>query len=157
MINLLISARFVQNYLKKFEYDNAEQDDLWEALTEQAHTDGTLSQALTIKQIMDTWTLRKGYPLVTINRATGSNQITLTQKWFLLNPLNTIQGTAEYDEYKWYIPFSYTSQETPNWDFESPTTWFMPNQAQCNDALFYFRLKFLIKLLYIVHVCFFFK
>ena len=40
----------------------AEQDDLWHYLTEQAHRDKTLPKDLTVKNIMDTWTLQMGFP-----------------------------------------------------------------------------------------------
>ena len=40
----------------------AEQDDLWQYLTEQAHKDKTLPEDLTVKIIMDTWTLQMGFP-----------------------------------------------------------------------------------------------
>ena len=43
-------------------YQAAEQDDLWRYLTEQAHKDKTLPQDLTVKTIMDTWTLQMGFP-----------------------------------------------------------------------------------------------
>ena len=66
---------------------------------------------------MDAWTLKKGYPVVTISR--NENELTLTQDWFLLNPQNTIQNTTEYDTYKWYIPFTFTTQELLNWDMKS--------------------------------------
>jgi aminopeptidase N len=45
----------LKNYLQKYQFKNAEQDDLWEELTKQAHLDGTLDSKLTVKEIMDTW------------------------------------------------------------------------------------------------------
>jgi aminopeptidase N len=116
--------------LKYYQNSNAEQDDLWAFLTAAAREDGTLIDTVSVKDIMDTWTLRKGYPVVTVAR-TG-NQIRLTQKWFLLNPLNTIQNTPEYNEYKWYIPFTFTTKDELNYDFETAPRWFMPEQPQRN-------------------------
>ena len=46
----------------------AEQDDLWRHLTAQAHEDSTLSKEVTVKEIMDTWTLQMGYPVVNVER-----------------------------------------------------------------------------------------
>jgi len=40
-------------------YGNAVQDDLWESFTQQAKTD-KVSLPATVKQIMDTWTLKMG-------------------------------------------------------------------------------------------------
>ena len=120
--------------MKKYAYGNAVQDNLWESLTEQAHLDGSLDQSLTVKMIMDTWTLQKGYPVVTITRNNNNNQLTLTQKWFLLNPLNTVQGTSEYDSYRWYIAFTYTTKQQQNWNIETPPNWFLKDQQQRKKA-----------------------
>lgn len=69
----------VSNYLKKHKYNNAEQDDLWQSLTEQAHSDGVLGKELTVKTIMDTWTLQTGYPLVTVKRNYDDHSVEISQ------------------------------------------------------------------------------
>jgi aminopeptidase N len=56
------------NYLKAHKYSNARQDDLWQELTQQAHQDCSLPSNVTVKEIMDTWTLQTGYPVVTVTR-----------------------------------------------------------------------------------------
>lgn len=68
----------VSTYLKTHKFGNAEQDDLWAALTEQAHNDKVLAPELTVKQIMDSWTLQTGYPLLTVERdyKTGAAYVT---------------------------------------------------------------------------------
>jgi aminopeptidase N len=98
-------------------------------LTEQAHDDGTLERPVTVKDIMDTWTLKKGYPIVTITR--NARTLNIKQRYFLLNPLNSIQNTPEYDTYKWYIAFTYTTKDELDWDFEKTPNWFMPKDPQC--------------------------
>ncbi len=59
-------------YLKKFSYSNAESKDLWESLEQ-------FSNGLNINDIMDSWTNKPGYPVVSFN---GSH---LLQERFLLN------------------------------------------------------------------------
>lgn len=49
-------------------FKSATQDDLWEALTEEAHQVRVLSPNMNVKQIMDTWTLQTGFPLITVTR-----------------------------------------------------------------------------------------
>lgn len=53
-------------------YDNAVQDDLWNALEKQAANDEIILPA-TVKEIMDSWTLKKNYPVVTIIRDYGES------------------------------------------------------------------------------------
>ena len=63
-------------------YKAAEQDDLWHHLTSQAHIDKTLPEDVTVKQIMDTWTLQMGFPVITVTRNYDDKTAKLTQvKW----------------------------------------------------------------------------
>jgi aminopeptidase N len=109
----------------KFQYSNAKQDDLWESMTEQANKDSTLDPSLTVKEIMDTWTLRKGYPVVYVERNQTANTLTFKQDWFLLNPLNTVRPD-EKAEYKWYVPFTYTTKSKPDFNLTQNVTWIKP-------------------------------
>lgn len=69
----------VSNYLEKHKYKNAEQDDLWESLTEQAHKTNALPKNLTVKTIMDSWTVQTGYPVITVHRQEGKESVELKQ------------------------------------------------------------------------------
>lgn len=83
MMNLFLGEETfrtgVSNYLKKHAYDNAEQDDLWESLTEEAHKRGKLPKDMTVKNIMDTWTLQTGYPVITVTRNYETGTATIEQ------------------------------------------------------------------------------
>lgn len=69
----------IQRYLKKFEYANAEQDDLWAVLTEEAHARGSLIEDITVKTVMDTWTLYTGYPVLQVRRNYNTGTVTIHQ------------------------------------------------------------------------------
>lgn len=60
-------------------FQAAEQDDLWRFLTEQAHKDNKLSKDVTVKDIMDTWTLQMGFPVVNVQRNYETNTATVSQ------------------------------------------------------------------------------
>jgi len=60
-------------------YQSAEQNDLWSALTKQAYKDKVLDSSVSVKEIMDTWTLQTGFPLITVTRNYDNGSITLTQ------------------------------------------------------------------------------
>ena len=64
-------------------YRAAEQDDLWEYFTAQAHKDKTIPDDVTIKTIMDTWTLQMGFPVVNVKRFYDKNQARLQQVEFI--------------------------------------------------------------------------
>lgn len=97
----------VSNYLKKHEYKNAKQDDLWAALTEVAHSQQALPKELSVKEIMDTWTLQVGYPIVNVERNYDSNSAELSQSRYLSDRDRTRDDT----DFCWWIPLTYTNAE----------------------------------------------
>jgi aminopeptidase N len=115
--------------------NNANQDNLWHELTLQGHADKTLDSNLSIKTIMDSWTLKMGYPVVNIQRLFNSTENTVSllvsQKWFLLNPLSKLYKQPNvYETNKWYIPFTYTTKSELNFAFESRPFWIEPIDAK---------------------------
>lgn len=96
----------LHNYLTKFEYGNAIQDDLWEAMTINGRKDKVLDERFTVKEIMDSWTSQTaGYPVVTVQR--NGNDVILTQQRYFLPHKN------ENDTTRWFIPISYASSRRP--------------------------------------------
>lgn len=49
-------------------YKSAYHNDLWDALTEQAQADRVMDNTLTVKDVMDTWILQPGFPVVNVTR-----------------------------------------------------------------------------------------
>ncbi|XP_068233228.1 aminopeptidase N-like [Palaemon carinicauda] len=122
MQHFLTEATFrkgLTNYLNALKFDNAEQDDLWKYLTEAGHADSTLPAELTVKLIMDTWTLKEGYPVVSVSRE--GNSATLVQEWFRLSRKSTNASSSQ--EPGWWIPVSYTSQPNSNFSVTRASHW----------------------------------
>uniref|UniRef100_A0A3Q1B8L0 Aminopeptidase n=1 Tax=Amphiprion ocellaris TaxID=80972 RepID=A0A3Q1B8L0_AMPOC len=75
----------LQTYLKAFAFQNTVYTDLWTHLQMAVDATGTaLPQS--VNNIMNTWVLQMGFPVVTINTATGD----VSQKHFLLDPESVI-------------------------------------------------------------------
>lgn len=51
----------LKTYLNLYAYKNAESDNLWESFTQSAHKFGVLPGNYSVKTIMDSWILKKGY------------------------------------------------------------------------------------------------
>ncbi|BES97198.1 aminopeptidase [Nesidiocoris tenuis] len=112
-----VFKRGLTNYLNSRIYGSASQDDLWEALTDQAHADNALDPDVTVKQIMDTWTLKTGFPVVTVIRNYDTGSAEVTQKRFqYVNALNA-QSTD------WWVPLSYTTQDRADFTSTRPSYW----------------------------------
>ncbi|XP_069189122.1 aminopeptidase N-like [Procambarus clarkii] len=130
MMNHFLTERTLRkglsNYLSVFKYGNAEQDDLWEHLTEAAHQDGSLPLHLTVKTIMDTWTLQKGYPVIMVDRSPDGTSATVSQERFLL------AGTAVSTDthvYKWWVPLTYTAGDDPNFNNTEVKVWMKESET----------------------------
>lgn len=76
MMNSFLGADVFQSgvseYIRQLAYGNSEQDDLWRYLTDAGHTAMVMPSGLSVKQIMDTWTLQTGYPVLTVRRDNGN-------------------------------------------------------------------------------------
>ncbi|XP_063599468.1 aminopeptidase N-like [Penaeus indicus] len=105
-------------YLNHFAYDAAAQDDLWQFLTEAAHEDDTLAADVSVKDIMDTWTLQTGYPVVRVERDAAGTSATVTQERFLLLPSASGRSDAS-----WWVPLTVTSQDAPDFSQTRPSAW----------------------------------
>jgi aminopeptidase N len=60
-------------------YQSAEQDDLWLFLTNEARIHNIFDNSTTVKEIMDTWTLQTGFPVVTVTRDYKNKNVKLHQ------------------------------------------------------------------------------
>ncbi|XP_012268487.2 aminopeptidase N isoform X2 [Athalia rosae] len=116
-----VFKRGLTNYLREKAYQSAEQNDLWDALTKQAHEDKVLDQRTTVKQIMDTWTLQTGFPVVTVIRDYERGGATLTQQRFLLQ--NSTTTSQSGNEPLWWVPITFTSQNELNFKNTKPSHW----------------------------------
>ncbi|KAK7090085.1 hypothetical protein V1264_009931 [Littorina saxatilis] len=105
--------RALQRYLHDHRYSNANHTDLWNALSVQAQSE---SKSLDIADIMNTWTLQMGFPVVTVTRDFRGD-VMVTQKRFLINPDAKDPGVFKSPYgYKWNIPLTMTSSERPDFN-----------------------------------------
>uniref|UniRef100_A0A8C7D2C3 Aminopeptidase n=1 Tax=Oncorhynchus kisutch TaxID=8019 RepID=A0A8C7D2C3_ONCKI len=82
-------------YLRQYRGSNTVTDDLWNSITRVAVQES-------VSDMMRTWTLQKGFPLVTVSRKGG--EVTLTQEHFLLSTDNTTHTSS-----LWHIPVTYVN------------------------------------------------
>ncbi|XP_017783439.1 PREDICTED: aminopeptidase N-like isoform X1 [Nicrophorus vespilloides] len=107
----------VSNYLKKHKYGNAEQDDLWSSLTTEAHRSG-FPKNLTVKTVMDTWTVQTGYPVIHVNRLYGQNALELKQERYYRDTIKPKSAGQ-----CWWVPLSYTTATELQFNDTKPKIW----------------------------------
>nr|XP_022908762.1 aminopeptidase N [Onthophagus taurus]XP_022908763.1 aminopeptidase N [Onthophagus taurus]XP_022908764.1 aminopeptidase N [Onthophagus taurus]XP_022908765.1 aminopeptidase N [Onthophagus taurus] len=93
------------NYLLDRKYSNAEQDDLWRFLTNQAHLEQILDQDMSVKIIMDSWTLQTGFPVITVTRNYKNRLIKFKQERFLV-----AGNSSGVDSSLWWVPLTYSTK-----------------------------------------------
>uniref|UniRef100_A0A8K9V971 Aminopeptidase n=1 Tax=Oncorhynchus mykiss TaxID=8022 RepID=A0A8K9V971_ONCMY len=81
-------------YLDNYRGSNTVTEDLWNSLTQVGQE--------SVSDMMRTWTLQNGFPLVTVSRMGG--HVTLTQEHFLLSADN-----ATHTSNLWHIPVTYVN------------------------------------------------
>ncbi|PZC72295.1 hypothetical protein B5X24_HaOG211628 [Helicoverpa armigera] len=104
-------------YIEK--YSNAEENDLWDAMSRATISDPTLKD-LSVVQFMNSWTRQAGYPVVNVNRNYDNGHVEFEQRLF----------TSATDPYQkmidqlWHIPISYTVVDSPvdSWSTK-PKNW----------------------------------
>ncbi|XP_049842575.1 aminopeptidase Ey-like isoform X1 [Schistocerca gregaria] len=100
------------SYLRKHRLDNAEQSDLWAALTAEAHRQGALPTGVTVEAVMDTWTLQTGYPLLTVSRDYRSGTLSITQVRYLsYQPSDVRRSNVSQC---WEVPVTYSLARNPD-------------------------------------------
>lgn len=146
ILSMDVFRRGLNKYLRRKMHQSADQDDLWDALTEESHKAGVLDLDVSIKEIMDTWTLQTGLPLVTAVRNKEDNSLILKQERFLISHNKTDKT------YFWWIPVTYTDSsyqvetvwmngetimEIPNFNV-SRNDWFLVNVNETG----YYRVNY---------------
>ncbi|CAH1252129.1 TRHDE [Branchiostoma lanceolatum] len=99
----------ISKYLQKYKYANAAQEDLWQCLTEAAQEDGRNVQ---VKEVMDTWTLQMGFPVVTVSRDYSNGRVTVSQRHFLYDP--EVNAPESLRNNVWQVPLTFMSRDSGN-------------------------------------------
>ncbi|XP_077992209.1 aminopeptidase N-like [Glandiceps talaboti] len=103
----------LQKYLNRYAYSNAKMNDLWDVLSEAVDEDGLILPA-SIRDIMNTWTLQMGFPVVTVSRDYSVDDVisfSCDQDHFLVDP-----EASPDDEYTWYVPLTFTDGSNPKYN-----------------------------------------
>ncbi|XP_038223162.1 aminopeptidase N [Zerene cesonia] len=105
----------ITDYLNAKKYGDAEQKDLWSALTNVARERGGFDADVAV--IMDSWTLQTGFPVLTITRNYDTGAVSFRQERFVL-----INSTID-EKPVWWIPISYTTASEKNFQSTQPQLW----------------------------------
>jgi len=126
---------------------------LWDALTNQAYADNALQKSMSVAQIMNTWTLQTGFPVIKVARKYSDGTATLTQV-ILLGKLSLLLKTLvrlnlqsrflldsgvgnETREEKslWWVPITYTTDLEKDFNTTKPKLWLKAERSTAVENL----------------------
>ncbi|KAL6480692.1 hypothetical protein MHYP_G00117250 [Metynnis hypsauchen] len=110
---------YSKSYLNHFQFNNTVYTDLWDHLQIAVDQTGT-DLPMKISTIMDRWVLQMGFPVVTINTATGH----LSQEHFLLDPESNVTTPSQFN-YEWIVPIRWMKNTV-----EQPLYWLQEKQVE---------------------------
>uniref|UniRef100_A0A803JZ71 Aminopeptidase n=1 Tax=Xenopus tropicalis TaxID=8364 RepID=A0A803JZ71_XENTR len=110
----------IVDYLRRYSYRNARNEDLWNSMTDVCPSDETNSgyctktrqtshwsegEIIDVKSMMNTWTLQKGFPLVTV---------TVKGKYVYLHQEHYLKGSTDTEAsgLLWHIPLTYITSKS---------------------------------------------
>ncbi|ESN97982.1 hypothetical protein HELRODRAFT_193156 [Helobdella robusta] len=103
--------RALKNYLTKHQFDTANNNDLWESFTQQLKD----TMHINVKEMMDTWTLQMGFPVVSMSR--NGRQVTCRQERYVITDQSKLAGVQVEPSrfnYLWFIPLTFVTDRHPN-------------------------------------------
>ncbi|XP_011690580.1 PREDICTED: uncharacterized protein LOC105451677 [Wasmannia auropunctata] len=125
MMNLIFGTKIFEDGLRSYIQNNkvkglGHPDVLWKAINDQVikSVDPRL-KSIDVKTIMDTWTTKAGYPVVTIVINDNGVILPLYQNRFLLTNFTCESPT----NHTWTIPLTFTTQSKPDFDNTIPKYW----------------------------------
>lgn len=122
-LTMNVFKRGLSDYLRKFSYQSATQDDLWEALTLEAQRSGVFDESMSVKEIMDTWTLQTGFPYIQVTRNYENDEISFEQRRFVLMETNSTEVKSDEKDPLWWVPITYTTKRESNFTVTRPSHW----------------------------------
>ncbi|XP_078070884.1 leucyl-cystinyl aminopeptidase [Mustelus asterias] len=114
----------IERYLNEHKYGNTKTEDLWNSITEVKNVD------LNVKEMMNTWTLQTGFPMVTVKLDTTANKIHLCQERFLRMSISQDPSSSPDSSYLWHIPLTYITSSCSNYtQSKCIKTWLLKNKT----------------------------
>lgn len=144
MLNLTLGGdtfkKGIQSFFSGREFKSFTADDIWTALTKQAHKDGKLKEGDTVNAIIDSWIKKERLPMVNVQRNYETNEATISQKLYLRERPHDV---PEQDKMLWWIPIVLTSEDKMNFSNFQPIAW-MKNERQIKVDKIAAKDKFII-------------
>ncbi|XP_055848207.1 aminopeptidase N [Episyrphus balteatus] len=124
MLNYTLSSETFKTGIRRFIADRHFStffgDDLWDALTKQAHEDKTLDAKYAINEIAGSWITKDRLPVIKIERNYKDKTAKVKQKVYLRERPHDV---PEQDKMLWWIPLVLVTQDSLDFNNTTPHAW----------------------------------
>ncbi|XP_017074516.1 aminopeptidase N [Drosophila eugracilis] len=135
LIGTQVFVTAMRLYLQLSPKGSTNQTFLWKIFQEESDRQMSLRQDIEVSQLMDSWTMQPGYPLVTVERNYTTNQVTVTQQRYLRNSIGK-NGTKTVKRRQcWWVPLTFTSAGRRNFVSTLPSEWLTCQSQQIANPL----------------------
>uniref|UniRef100_A0A1Q3FGJ4 Aminopeptidase N n=2 Tax=Culex tarsalis TaxID=7177 RepID=A0A1Q3FGJ4_CULTA len=110
-------------YLQARQYKGANAEHLYEGLQAAIEGKDILPAGMTIKQIMDSWTTEKGYPVLSVRRSYDSGDVIISQERFISD--RKVPNTNV-----WMLPYNYVNQSVADFHDTNTYSWLTTKAAR---------------------------
>uniref|UniRef100_A0A8C9VGY1 Aminopeptidase n=1 Tax=Scleropages formosus TaxID=113540 RepID=A0A8C9VGY1_SCLFO len=93
-----VFKRGIIRYLRRYSYQNTVNAQLWESFA-------SVGDGLDVHEMMDTWTLQEGFPVVTVE--VRGREVRLSQERYLKN-----KEPSQSSKFLWHIPLTYITSRS---------------------------------------------
>lgn len=101
----------LSKYLKKHKFGNAVTNDLWSAISDEWMKQKDRRFNITVQEMMDTWTLQMGYPIINFIQQNDTNIYSIEQQRFY--SAMTVSEQVSRSLLQWYQTCCNSSLTTP--------------------------------------------
>ncbi|CAL1682752.1 unnamed protein product [Lasius platythorax] len=119
VINDTVFRNGYRKFVARWNYSTANVDDFWEAMAEE--TVG-LPVDITLFEVMNSWILNSGYPIVSVTRNYKEGTAVVRQQRF------TYDQSSSDTQPTWYVPLDYINKTRNDWS--SPTKTWLHSKAE---------------------------
>lgn len=107
----------IRSYLQRHAYESVTQSDLWHDMQQAAEAQHALPVDVPLAKVMDSWTLQKGYPVVSVQRDYDTITVQINQTRFWLAKDDHASNSC------WWIPLRFVTQQLADFNETRAEYW----------------------------------
>ncbi|XP_017119434.2 thyrotropin-releasing hormone-degrading ectoenzyme isoform X1 [Drosophila elegans] len=124
LIGTQVFVNAIRLYIRRGQKGASNQTLLWKTFQEESDRQMSLRQDIQVSQLMESWTLQPGYPLVKVVRDYATQRVTVTQERFLRNPrMGGARSGPISRRQCWWVPLTFTTAGRGSWVSALPSEW----------------------------------